>query len=56
MIIIGERERDLIIFKQLGPLLLIGWSDKVTFHVKWLRIKVNSFNKLKTFQLPRTKG
>nr|AFK48315.1 unknown [Lotus japonicus] len=41
----------LIVFKKLRPLLLVCWSDKVTFHVKWYWVKMNCSYKLKTFQL-----
>lgn len=51
-----ERERsDLVIFLHLGPLYFICWCDKVTFYVKWLGFKVNSFYNLKSLQLQTKK-
>jgi len=44
----------LIVFKQLRPLLLICWSDKVAFHIKWNWVKMDSFYELKSFQLSKT--
>jgi len=44
----------LIVFKQLRPLLLICWSDKVTFHIKWNWVKMDCFYELKSFQLSKT--
>ena len=46
-----KKNRHLIIFKQLRPLLLICWGEKVAFHVKWYRVKMDSFYNFKTFQL-----
>lgn len=43
----------LIVFLQLGPLLLICRSEKITVHIEWYRIKVYRLNKLKSLQLQR---
>ena len=46
-----ERERNLVVFEQLGTLLLESGGEQVAFHVKGLRVQMHRLDELKAFQL-----
>lgn len=48
-----SKTTNLVVLQQLGPFLLECWCDKVSLHVKWDWIKVDSFDEFKTLQLPK---
>lgn len=41
----------LVVFEQLRPFQLEGWSNKIPLHVKWYRFKMNCSQHLKASQL-----